>query len=61
MMSEGVGDSAQPPSVGIGDRHNLSCSRGNGSLAHLPRIVDDEEHPDRTAADGFGAEILMLG
>jgi hypothetical protein len=62
MMAEGVDEASDAPAVrliGNGPHDDSSCS--NGSIEYGIGVGDGQDHPDRTAANGFGAEIGMLG
>jgi hypothetical protein len=43
----------------LGHRGDLRGAEGHGALDDGPRIVDYEQHADRTPAEGLGAEVAM--
>lgn len=61
MMTEGIDDSSQTPSIVIADRPNHFRSRSNSSIERRIRIVYHHHHARRAASQGFRAEILVLG
>ena len=60
MVAEGIGDAANAPAVWfIADGTDRRSSGGNRAIECGVRIIDDEDHAHRGAAEGFGAEVLM--
>jgi hypothetical protein len=51
MMTEWIDDPAQDPSVLLRDGHDLSRARSNRLLTDPSRVLDDQQHTDRTSAD----------
>ncbi len=60
-MSEGVGDAAHSPAIGlVGDGPDYGGSRGYGLVEDGVGVVDGEDDAQGASVERFGAEILVL-
>lgn len=59
MVTEGIHNAPDAPSVGIGDRHHFRGPGANGLRTHRRGIFDHQEHADGAAAERFGTEVQV--
>ena len=60
-MAGRIDDSADAPAVFVGGGPDQPSACGDGAGANCGGIIDDKQHADRAAAEGFGAEVFVSG
>src|SRR5262249_54875666 len=60
MMAERIDDAAEAPAVLVTNRSDLLRPSRHGPREHRVRILNDEHHPDRSAAKRLWTEIRVL-
>jgi len=60
MVTKWIDDAPNTPSMLVGDLRDYRRSGRDGLRKHRVRVIDSQNHPHRTASQGFRAEVEVL-
>src|SRR5207249_1552724 len=60
VVAKRIVDPSQAPAECVANLHNLGCAGRHRVLAEGVRVLDDQQHPHRSAAQRLGTEVQLL-